>query len=54
MGSHLPSETEVGTAQESDIVSHSPGMRVPGDEPFFDKLEHVAVVVTLRAQNYCE
>ena len=53
-GSHLPCEMEVCTAQESDIINHSPGIRVPGDEPFFGKSEHVTVVLTVGAQGYRE
>ena len=29
---------EVCPAQESDIINHSPGIRVPGDEPFSDSV----------------
>jgi hypothetical protein len=36
-GSHLPCEMEVCTAKKSDIINHSPGIRVPGDERFCDK-----------------
>jgi hypothetical protein len=45
---------EAYTTQESDIINHSPGIRVPGDEPFFGKSEHVTVVVTVGAQVYRE
>ena len=45
---------EVSPAQQSGIINHSPGIRVPGDEPFFGKSEHVTVVLTVGAQVYRE
>ena len=45
---------EAYPAQESGIINHSPGIRVPGDEPFFDKSEHVTVILTVGAQGYRE
>ena len=53
-GSHLPCEMEVYTARESDLINCLPGIRVPGDEPFFGKSEHVTVVLTVGAQGYRE
>ena len=53
-GSDLPCEAEVCTVQESGIINHSPGSRVPEDEPFFGKSEHVTVILTVGAQGYRE
>ena len=45
---------EVYTAQASDIINHSPGIRVPGDDLFFGKLELAEVMLTVGAQGYRE
>ena len=42
-GSHLPCEMEVCTAKKSDIINHSPGMRVPAD----------TVLWQIRTRNSC-
>ena len=46
----FPRRMKIRTSEESEMNNHSSGMRVPGEKPFFDKSEHVAVVLNICAQ----